>query len=169
MPRRTHIAGSQGNGWFGDVRSLAFIPEADDRLFQVVMIAENAVCGGVEIQMAGVCRGKAEPTDCKDMQQVAMCEDEHLATEHPYPVNHTLGARTDCLQRFSVRTTVLEQTPAWSLGLNLRRAPAFVGTVVPFHQVGIRLRAISKTRQFRRPLCALQWAGENLEEALALQ
>ena len=48
------------------------------------MIPENAVCSSVEIEMAGVCRGKIEPSGCEDAQKVAICEDDYVAPEQTY-------------------------------------------------------------------------------------
>src|SRR5665648_537518 len=120
------------------------IQPADDRLIQVMVVTQNAQGSRLKIQSAGFESGQRNPARGEDAKYVPMGEDEHVALERTNPGNDTIRARTHLRQRFPAGATLLEQTPARALGPNVRRASSFVRAVVPFHQIGIDLRAIAE-------------------------
>lgn len=92
------------------------IPQADDRLIQVMVVTQNAQGSRLKIQAAGFESGQCNPARGEDTQYVPMGDDEHVASERTNPSNDTIRARTYLHQRFPARATVLEQTPARAFG-----------------------------------------------------
>ncbi len=70
---------------------------------------------------------------------------------------------------FAVRAAVLKQLPAWPLAQDVRRAPAFIGAVIPLEQVFRGLRDLREPCELARLLRAYGGAGEYLSERVVSQ
>ncbi len=121
------------------------------------------------MQAAGFQSGQCNPARNEDAQYVPVREDERIALQRTNPSNNTIRAHTHFHQSFPTRATVIEQTPAGVLGPNVLRSPTLVCAIVPFHQIGIGLHALTETCQISSPPCPLQRTGEYFGKAQAAQ
>ena len=73
------------------------IPQADDWLFQVVVVTENAHGSSVEIQTAAFEGALGNPARGENAQYLHMGEDEHVAFDPTNPCDYTVRAPTHVL------------------------------------------------------------------------
>ena len=96
-----------------------------------------------------------------------MREQEHVARARTDPGNHVIRAGAHRCHGFPTRATVLEQTPAGTLGQC--RAPAFARAVVSLQQIGIGLCVCTEPCRFARSPGPPQRTGEHVGERHASQ
>jgi hypothetical protein len=117
------------------------VPEAEGRVVQGVLIAQNAQGCRAQHQVARVTRRQTNPPRRKHAEEVTVAEQEDTAAGCAKPVDDAISAGAYFGDRFAARATVSEELPARPLEADLASPPAFVRAVVPFSQVGNDLDA----------------------------
>src|SRR5262245_37759300 len=110
---------------------IGLVPETDDRLAQVVLVAEGAQARGPEEKPAARRRLLAEPSRRQDPQEVAAREEEEVASGAAKARDHPVGAKADRSRRLAAGASVPKERPSRTVGDDLRGRPSFVPAVVP--------------------------------------
>src|SRR5262249_52966032 len=82
---------------------------------------------------------------------------------------HAVGPDTNLYRGFPFRTTIAEQLPVRTLGVDFTGAAALVISVIPFQQVAIKLRNAPEACEFACPARPHHRIGRCLGECQAAQ
>src|SRR5262245_24301581 len=118
----------------------SIVPEANDRLSQVVLIPQSTQCRGAQEEIPPGSRIDPKPPGRQHAQDVPARKYQDIPTDRPQPAYHAIGTGTDLVRRFSAGTAVAEELPVRPFLVNVGRATSFVVAVVPFHEVRVYFR-----------------------------
>src|SRR5579872_3595523 len=102
------------------------------------------------------------PASRQDPQDMTMSEANYVPGQYLEPLSQPISAGSHLFWRFSAGTAISKKIPRWYNTLDLRARPAFVFSVVPFHQIGFDFRC--KTSQFRSAASPHQRTREHSAE-----
>src|SRR5262245_53188610 len=119
------------------------VPQADDRLRQVVLVPHRTEAGRSEHEVLARPRLQPEPACGEHPEKVSAGEEQHVTSDGPHTLRHPIGPRSDLIRRFPSWAAVAEQLPAGALDVDLGAGAAFVRAVVPFVQVRVDFRRLS--------------------------
>src|SRR5271165_465401 len=74
-------------------------------------------------------------------------EHEYIRADRAKARNNAISTNADLREGLPARTSVAEDLPAWALAANLRRRLAFIGAIIPLHEIGIDVCDWTKARQ----------------------
>ena len=126
------------------------IPKPDHRLGKLVLIAERAQARRSQEKIpARWSRSERQPPGGKNSNEVSAGKEQYVSRNCADTLDHTVRPLAYLCWRFASRTAVSEQLPVWAVRKYLGRAPPFILTVVPFHQVRISFGYGAKPGQFK--------------------
>jgi hypothetical protein len=140
------------------------VPKSDCRIGKIMFVAESAKACYVQHKKFPDEWFETEPAGGEHAQEMSTRKNQHIAFDHAYAIDNTIGSRTNLLRRFPVGATVAKQLPAGTPRTNLRRSKTFVIAIIPFDQIAIVLCYCAESGQFTRPNGALRRTRENLGE-----
>ena len=68
------------------------VPKVDNRLVQIMVIAQRAHRGRCQVEVAAFRGGEAKPAGREDAKNITMREEEHVARTRTDPGNHAVRA-----------------------------------------------------------------------------
>src|SRR6266404_6728648 len=151
------------------VQMMRIVPQSDDRLAEVVLVAEPAEGCGAEHEITPARRFEAEPACGEHTQNMGARKHQDVTLDGPYTIDDTVGARAHLVRGLASGTAVAEQIPIRALLQDLDSAAAFILAIVPFDQIRIGFGLLADTSQLASPDGALQRAGEDLCKAQPAQ
>src|SRR5271169_3733118 len=142
---------------------MIIIPKPDHRLGKLVLIAERAQARRSQEKMPAYwSRTERQPARGKHSNEVSAGKEQYDSRNCADTLDHTV-------RPLASRTAVSEQLPVWAFRKYLGRAPPFILTIVPFHQVRISFGHGAKPGQFTGSGRALQRAGKHPGKCHALE
>ena len=102
------------------------IPQVDDGLIQIMVVAQYAqgCCG--QRQMAPVLGGHTNPADGEDAQDIAVREQEYVPRTRSNPADHAICAGAHRVHGLPTRAAVLEEAQAGrSARMSALRRPSY--------------------------------------------
>src|SRR5882724_5599518 len=157
------------NYYSRSVQVMRIVPQSDDRLGKVVLVAEDAEGCGAEHKITPARRFEAEPACGEHPQNMGARKHQDVALDGAYTIDNTVGSRAHLVRGLPSGAAVPEQIPIRALLQDLDRAPAFILAIVPFDQIRIGFGLLAETSQLASPDGALQRAGEDLCKAQPAQ
>src|SRR5271165_120911 len=148
---------------------MVVIPEPDDRLGKIVLIAECAQARRTQHKILARSRIEPQPAAGEDTKEVSAGKQKHGSRDGSDALDDAVRPLANLGWRFPIWTTVAEDLPVRAFFKNLGQHQPLIFAVVPLHEVGKLFRDGSKSRQFTGSGGALQWAGKNLRKCHALQ
>ncbi len=112
---------------------------------------------------------ESQPAAGQNPDEVSAGKKEYVGSNCADTPHHAVRPFAYLCRRFATWAAVPEQLPVWTLSKNLGQEQPLVFPVVPFHEVGIRLRHGAEPRQFTGSRCTLQRAGKYLCELQAFE
>src|SRR5579863_10182499 len=110
------------------------IPAADDA--RVALVSENADGGGIEGEKAACGGRQAQPARSQNAEDVTVGEQRGVPSGAGYPLNHETGAGGDLVDGFSARDAQGPEIPIGHLLANVGGGAPFVGSIIPFEEIG---------------------------------
>src|SRR5580692_748274 len=146
------------DGWGG-------IPQRDHRNVRMVTRdGKRTHRSRAELQMLSLADRQSDPSSSQGGAELPMGKNSDVARNGAQPNQEPIGAFRHHRRGLSVRAAVGPHAPTGALLDDVRRTPAFIVAVVPFHEVGLALRSRSQARQFAGPPGPHQWTREDSGE-----
>ena len=125
------------------------VPQSDHGLGQIAFITQCAETRRAEQKIPSLRSGsEGEPAGGQDTNEVSAGEQQYVSRDAADTLDHAVRALADLHRRFAPGGAIPKQIPVRPISQDLRRSQSFLFAVVPFHQVRIKFRAGSKSRQF---------------------
>lgn len=140
---------------------LGIVPEVNDRLGSMVLIAEDRKACGLQEEVPTRAGLEPEPAGRQHAQEMPAGKDQDIAHDGPHLVQDTVGPRPNLLRGLSSRTAVAEELPVRALGVDLGAGAPLVLAVVPFGEIVVDLGRRSKSGQLACADCAPKRARNN--------
>jgi hypothetical protein len=129
------------------------------------IVTENAERRGTQHEMRSVNDRQSNPSRSEDAPKLAMREERDLSVQLSKMGYEPVGAVGNLSGSFTPGTTVAEDIPVRSALANVRRARAFVITIVPFGEVWLDFHILTQSNQSTSPLCPTTRATERIGES----